>query len=156
MKETLDSLNIKHVTTSPYHYQNNAKVERFHRSLADILAKLADGENQNRDLYLTQAFAAARFSICETTKFSLYYMLFGRDVVLPVDNLLRPWRKYVGEDRHRFVIEQQYKISVQAQRKIKRAKKRRKSIVNKSRREVKLDAGDPVYNWKHFRQGKLD
>ena len=83
-------------------------------------------------------------------------MLFGRYVVLPVDDLLRPRRKYVGEDHYRLVIEQQHKIFVQAQRRIKRAQKRRNSIVNKSRREVKLDVGDPVYHRKHFRQGKLD
>ena len=156
MKETLSSLNIKHVTTSPYHPQNNAKVERFHRSLADILAKLADRENENWDLYLTQALAAVRFSICEITKFSLYYMLFERDVVLSVDNLLRPRRKYVGEDHYRLVIEQQHKIFVQTQRRIKRAQKRRNSIVNKSHQEVKFDVGDPVYYRKHFRHGKLD
>ena len=82
-------------------------MEHFHRSQADILAKLADEENENWDLYLTQALAAVRFSICETTKFSPYYMLFGGEVVLPVDNQLRPRKKYVGEDPHRLVIEQQ-------------------------------------------------
>ena len=51
MKETINSLNIKHVTTSLYNPQSNAKVERFHRSLADILAKLADGENENWDIF---------------------------------------------------------------------------------------------------------
>ena len=156
MKETLSSLNIKHVTISPYHPQSNAKVERFHQSLADILAKLVEGENENWDLYLTQALVAVRFSICETTKFSPYYMLFGCDVVLSVDNLLRPQRKYVGEDHHRLVIEQQHKIFVQAQQRMKRFQKRRNSIINKSHQEVKLHVGDPVYYRKHFRQGKLD
>ena len=39
MKETLRTLNIHHVTTSFYKPQSNAKVERFHRTLHDILAK---------------------------------------------------------------------------------------------------------------------
>ena len=73
----------------------------------------------------TQALAVVRFSICETTKFSPYYMLFGHDVVLLVDNLLRPRRKYVGEDHHRLVIKQ-HTIFAQAQRRIKRTQKRRK------------------------------
>ena len=43
MRETLHSLNIQHITTSPYHLQSNAKVERFHRFLGDVLSKLTGG-----------------------------------------------------------------------------------------------------------------
>lgn len=37
MKEVLTSLNVEHITTSPYHPQGNAKVERFHKILGDVL-----------------------------------------------------------------------------------------------------------------------
>ena len=39
VKETLDGLKINYVLTNVYHPQSNAKVERFHRPLHDILAK---------------------------------------------------------------------------------------------------------------------
>ena len=39
VKETLEALNISHVKTSYYHPQSNAKVERFHRTMHDVLAK---------------------------------------------------------------------------------------------------------------------
>ncbi|CAG2224304.1 unnamed protein product [Mytilus edulis] len=38
-EETLKELNISHITTSFYHPQGNAKVERFHRTLHDVMAK---------------------------------------------------------------------------------------------------------------------
>ena len=96
MRETMASLNIKHITTSLYIPQSNTKVECFYLFLGDILSKLTESDRHNWDLYLTQVRAAVRFSMCETIEFSPYYMLFGRDVVLPVDNLLKPCRKYMG------------------------------------------------------------
>ena len=42
VNETLEALNIDHVTTSFYHPQGNAKVERFHRTMHNILSKLMD------------------------------------------------------------------------------------------------------------------
>ena len=122
-----------YITTSPYHPQNNTKVECFHRFLGDILSKLIESDRHNWDLYLTQALAAVRFSMCETTKFSLYYMLFGCDVVLPVDNLLKPHRKYIGEDQHHLIIEQQHKTFVRARDRIRRTQKKRNYAINKDR-----------------------
>ena len=40
MKEVFSQLNIHHVTTSLYYPQNNAKVERFHPTLHDVLSKM--------------------------------------------------------------------------------------------------------------------
>ena len=156
MRETMASLNIKHITMSPYHPQSNTKVERFHHFLGDILSKLIESDRHNWDVYLTQALAAVRFSMCETTKFSLYYMLFGCDVVLPVDNLLKPHRKYIGKDHHRLIIEQQHKTFVRARDRIRCAQKKRNYAINKDRRKVELDVGDPVYYRAHNRQGKID
>lgn len=118
MRETLGELNIQHITTSPYHPQSNAKVERFHRTLADVLAKLAEHNRENWDLFLTQALAAVRFSVNETTKFSPYYLVYGQDVVLPIDNLLRPRKKCLGEYHQRIILEQQHKILTQVRRRI--------------------------------------
>ena len=56
--------------------------------------------------YLTQALAAMWFSMNKKVKFSSYYMLFDKDVVLPIDNLQRPRRKYMGGDHHELILEQ--------------------------------------------------
>ena len=79
-------------------------------------------------------------------------MLFGRDV----DNLIKPRRKYMDEDHHRLIIEQQHKIFVRARDRIRRAQKKRNYVINKDRRKVELGIGDPVYYRAHNRQGKLD
>ena len=109
VKETLEELNISHVTTSYYHPQSNAKVERFHRTLHDILAKMVDDKVGTWDLFLNQALAAVRFNVSESLKFSPYFLLYNSDVVLTLDNLLQPRRKYHGEEMHQIALEQQHK-----------------------------------------------
>jgi transposase InsO family protein len=39
MQETLNALKINQITTSFYYPQSNANIERFHRTLHDILSK---------------------------------------------------------------------------------------------------------------------
>ena len=100
MKKTLEELNLHHVTTSFYHPQSNGKVERFHRTMHDILAKKIGHNEQSWDVYINQMLAAVRFHVSETTKFSPYYLLYNRDVILPLDNILRPRRIYYGDASH--------------------------------------------------------
>ena len=106
VKETLAKLKIDHVLTSVYHPQSNAKVERFHRTLHDILSKMVADTQQSFDLRLCQSLAAIRFNVCESSKFSPYYLLYTKDVVLPVDNILQPRRKYLGEDFHQIALQE--------------------------------------------------
>ena len=74
VKETLQALNISHVTTSFYHPQSNGKVERWHRSLHDILSKKLQRDGHAiLDLYLNQTLAAVRFSISEPTNKSPFF-----------------------------------------------------------------------------------
>lgn len=51
MREVATSLNMAHNIS--YHPQSNARVERVHRTLRDILAKLARDNVADWDLYLT-------------------------------------------------------------------------------------------------------
>lgn len=73
VKETLESLNIDHVLTSVYHPQSNVKVERFHRTLHDVLSKRLAHNQETWDLHLNQALAAIRFNVSESSKFSPFY-----------------------------------------------------------------------------------
>jgi hypothetical protein len=44
---------------------------------------------QTLDLYLNQALAAIRFNVSESSKFSPYFLIYNRDPVLPIDNILK-------------------------------------------------------------------
>ena len=103
VKETLDRLKINHVLSSVYHPQSNAKAECFHRTLHDVLAKKVADNQETWDLHLNQALAAIRFNVLlsESSKFSPFYLLYNRDVVLPIDNILKTRRKSTCMSWHR-------------------------------------------------------
>ena len=142
--------------TSVYHPQSNAKVERFHRTLHDILAKKVAGDPQTWDLNLNQALAAIRFNVSESSKFSPFFLLYNRDVVLPIDNIMKPRRKYLGEDYHQIALQEQHKAFVSVRNHLKKAKKRQAKYADRGTKVVDFEVGDPVFYKNNNRKGKLD
>lgn len=155
VKETLAKLKIDHVLTSIYTPQSNAKVERFHRTLHDVLAKKVADNQQTWDMHLNQTLSAIRFNVSESSKFSPFFLLYNRDVVLPVDNILKPRRKYVGEEYHQIALQEQHKSFVHVRNHLKKAKKRQAKYADKGTKIVDYKVGDPVYYENKRRKGKL-
>ena len=156
VKETLEKLKIDHVLTSVYHPQSNAKVERFHRTLHDILSKKVADNPQTWDLNLNQALAAIRFNVSESSRFSPFFLLYNRDVVLPIDNIMKPRRKYLGEDYHQIALQEQHRAFVSVRNHLKKAKKRQAKYADKGTKEIEFQVGDPVFYKNNQRKGKLD
>ena len=132
MAETLKDMNVDHATTSFCHLQSNAKVERFHRTLHDIMSKKMEGDLMTWDMHLNQTLSAIRISVAETTRHSPFFLMCNRDPVMAVDNILRPRRKYLGEEHHRVALENQYKTFTQVYRRMKKnkTKKNREKLQN--------------------------
>ena len=61
---------------------------------------------QTWDLYLNQALAAIKFNVSESSKFSPSFLIYP---LLPIDNILKPRRKYYGDQEHQIALEQQHK-----------------------------------------------
>ena len=156
MKEVFAKLNIHHVTTLFYHPQSNAKVERFHQTLHDVLSKLLMDDSTMWDLYLNQALAAIRFNHNDSSKFLPFFLMYNRDVVLPIDNILKPRRKYVGEEQRKIALQQQHKLFTLVHNHMKRAKKRQAKYTDRGSKPVDLQVGDPVYYKRHQRRNKLE
>ena len=151
MKDVLETLNIDHVLISVYHPQSNAKGERFHRNLHDVLAKRLADDQRTWDVHLSQAVAAIRFNVSESSKYSPFYLLYNRNVVLPVDNLLKPRREYQGDDMHKIIL-QCFCYS----KKQSKAKKRQARYADKNAKVTDFEIGDPVYYRTNRRANKFD
>ena len=84
MEGLCEKFEIKHKLSSPYHPQTNRLVERFNWTLCESLAKVSERENQ-WDEYLEQVLFAYRTTKHATTKKTPFFMAYGREAVLPID-----------------------------------------------------------------------
>ena len=81
-------LGIEKTHTTPYHPQSDGLVERFNRTLEDMLCKVVETNHKNWDDCLPLVMMAYRSSIHETTGKSPVRMMLGRDIQFPVDLML--------------------------------------------------------------------
>jgi len=153
VKETLQTMNFLHIVTSYYSPQANGKVERFRSTMHDVMAKKIQEDVQTWDLYLNQTLVAIHIS--ESTISSPFFLLYNRDVVLPLDTILISRRRYTGEDLHKIALQQQHKSFVLVHQNLKQAKKRQKKYADRNSKDKHFQIGDSVLLRNHRRTSKL-
>lgn len=84
IKGLMERFQIKHLLSTPYHPQTNGLVERFNRTLCESLAKLITQSNEWDNLIPPVLFAY-RTSKQSTTKVPPFYLTYGRNATLPMD-----------------------------------------------------------------------
>ncbi|CAH1258182.1 WDR1 [Branchiostoma lanceolatum] len=85
ISELCTRLGIRKTRTSPYHPQADGQVERFNRTMKDILAKCLAGRENDWDRILPHVALAYNTSRHTTSKRSPFYLVHGREAHLPVD-----------------------------------------------------------------------
>lgn len=100
-KEFRDSLiktfKIKKVRTTPFHPQTNGALERYHRTLRQILQTLTDSFDENWDLKIPMAMFAYRSSVHATTDHEPYEILFGKQMEIPISRSLHSGQPDIDE-----------------------------------------------------------
>src|SRR3954447_16086799 len=86
VEELCGKFEIKHKLSAPYHSQTNRLVERFNRTLCESLAKVSEKENQ-WDEHIEQVLFAYRTTKHATTKKTPFFMTYGREATLPIDEI---------------------------------------------------------------------
>jgi transposase InsO family protein len=77
--------NIHKIRTTAYRSSSNGQVERWHRTLHSMLAKVVQANHKNWHLHLPSVVLAYNCSINKSTRYTPNYLFFGRDLRLPTD-----------------------------------------------------------------------
>ena len=70
--------------------------------------------------------------------------MYNHNPLLPIDNILNPGRRYLGEEPHKIGLEQQLKSFVMEHQHLKKAKQRRARYADKKSQYTEFQVGDPV------------
>ena len=88
MNQICDQQGIRRITSSGYHPQTNGLVERFNRTLENMLSIYVHKNQNNWDINLPYVIFAYNTAEQETTRFSPFYLLYGRQPKLPIEEAL--------------------------------------------------------------------
>ncbi len=89
-KEMCKLLNITKTRTSPYRPQSDGMPERFNRTLLSLLSMFVSQCGSDWEDHLPYAMAAYRSSVHSTTGYSPNFMVFARELPLPLDVTFGP------------------------------------------------------------------
>jgi hypothetical protein len=82
---SLDNYHIKHIITSSYHPQANGQVESTNNVLEAILTKTVSTNRQNWASELPNVLWAYRTTWCNTTSYSPYHLVYGKEPIFPIE-----------------------------------------------------------------------
>ena len=80
---------IKSSNTTPYYPQGDGQCERLNRTLVNMLKTLSAREKADWKAHLPKLAYAVNSTRNKTTGYSPHYLMFGREAVLPIDQVFR-------------------------------------------------------------------
>ena len=143
-----DVMGIQRANTTAYHPQTDGLVERFNRTLLDMLAKTSKEHHHDWDLHLPFVLFAYRCSPQASTMESPFFLLYGRDPRLPTEASLSPpiaRAHYHLDDYKTQAVTRMSEAWQLAQVKIVNAQRRQKTHYDRGAKPSTFRVGDRVF-----------
>ena len=105
MTEIERLLTIKHLQTTPYHPACNGLVERFNGTLKTMLRRVCEEKPRQWNRFIPALLFAYRESVQESTGFSPFHLLYGRQVRGPLTILKELWTKEIENEEIKTVYQ---------------------------------------------------
>lgn len=155
MEQLMEKCGINHRLSTPYHPKTNGLVERFNRTLCEALAKLGGND---WDKNIPSVLFAYRTKKNKTTKMKPFYIMYGREVKIPLD---KDENKTTLLQQMERLIEVFPRIRKQVKENIDRAQGKQKEYYDKKgKRKPTFEIGDKVLLYQAWKEkqwsGKLE
>ena len=97
-KYLCETLHIQKYRTTPNHPSSNSQVERYNRTLMNVVRCYIQGRQNRWDACVPQIAAALRASGNRSTGFSPNRLMLGRELTMPLELMFPPPRPKEEED----------------------------------------------------------
>ena len=148
IRKLCDITGIKKTRTTPYHPMGNGMVERFNKTLLNMLGTLQEHQKADWKAHVSTLTHAYNAAIHDSTGFSPYYLMFGRHPRLAMDAFLgigsgdeKPKSRQNYSDRLKDRLQFAYK---KASEEGKKAGETYKKYYDRKVRHAVLEPGDRV------------
>ncbi|MCG8048342.1 MAG: RNase H-like domain-containing protein, partial [Candidatus Thiodiazotropha endolucinida] len=149
---------MKKTRTTPYHPMGNGMVERFNKTLLNMLGTLEDTQKADWKSHVSTMTHAYNAAVHDSTGFSPFYLMFGRHPRLAVDAFLgiphatettKSHQDYAGR-----LNEKLTRAYATASEEAKKSASRQKGYYDENVRNSCLEVGDRVLVEKKGHRGK--
>ena len=145
-------LDIDKTKTCPYRPQSDGMIERFNRTVAQILATFVKGNRKTWDEHLPFLMLAYRSTVYESTQCTPNELMYGWNVALPIDVIAGPSPRASEIPQCPVVYVEWLRTSLEnsfrhARESLKQAASRQKKYYDQKAGESGFKIGDWVYRW---------
>jgi Integrase zinc binding domain len=148
VKSLCDTMKTAHVLTTAYHPQTNGLTERFNKTLCETLAKyVIQNDNLEWDQFVPSALFAYRTKIQKSTKFSPFFLLYGRNEETPLTRKSNPEEndfEWDLEEHIKLITERLHHVHMTAKQNINKAQTDQKNRYDKKIKPVQFKIGEQV------------
>ncbi|XP_051749009.1 uncharacterized protein LOC127512276 [Ctenopharyngodon idella] len=158
ISELLRFSGVKKSHTTPYHPMGNGSVERFNRTLGNMIRALSPDVKRDWPRRLQTLTFLYNCTTHESTGYAPFYLMFGRVPRLPVDILFRSVlndQNVISYDKFVDTLVKDLKEAmVIAQQHATKAQKRHAALYNRRVKGLTIDVGDQVLLANKAERGK--